>query len=93
MVALSQLNRAPESRGSAHPQFQDLPSVEIRKRADSIWLLHVEEYYDADSPKKGTADLLIIQNRRGPIGSVRLAKQVGTLGFSDLSEKVGPLGG
>ncbi len=79
VVALAQLNRAPESRGnrrSESPKYQlsDLKeSGAIEQDADLIIFIHREEQQNHDTERKGEADLIIAKQRNGPTGRIVLA--------------------
>lgn len=91
VIALSQLSRAVETRGSSkRPLLSDLrESGAIEQDADIVSFLYRPEYYkieewddDEASPTTGQAEIMIAKHRNGGIENIRL-KFLGHLGKFD----------
>ncbi len=74
VIALAQLNRAPEGREDRKPQLSDLrESGAIEQDADVVMLLYRDEYYRPEtSEKPGICEVVVAKNRTGPTRSIEL---------------------
>lgn len=95
VVALSQLSRAPESRGGNNrPQLSDLrESGAIEQDADVVGFIFREEYYKPDEPElEGIAEVIIAKQRNGPTGTAKMAFVKKCTRFENLAGDIGPVG-
>jgi replicative DNA helicase len=74
IVAVAQLNRAPESRDDHQPRLADLrESGAIEQDADIVIMLNRDEVYNPDTERRNICDVFIAKNRTGPVDRFELA--------------------
>lgn len=89
VIAMSQLNRECEKREDKRPLLSDLrESGSIEQDADVVGFIYRDDYYDKESPERGTAEVIIRKNRNGPVDTVKLAWLGRYATFGNLSQQV-----
>ena len=73
VICLSQLSRAAEARSDKRPLLSDLrESGAIEQDADIVIALYREEYYNKECENPGSAEAIILKNRKGKTGTIPL---------------------
>lgn len=73
LVVLSQLNREVAKRANKRPTLVDLQeTARLEQDADVVLGLYRDEYYNPDTPERGIAEVLVLKDRNGPTGTVKL---------------------
>ena len=89
LVAISQLNRGPESRTDKRPQIADLrESGSLEQDADIVMLLYRPDSQDKDDTRAGEADIIVAKHRGGPIDTVQVAHQLHFSRFKDMARQL-----
>lgn len=88
VIALSQLSRAVESRPNKRPMLSDLrESGSIEQDADIVMFIYRDEYYNPDTDKKSTAEVIIAKHRNGPVGHVELYFEKNLTKFQSITSR------
>ncbi len=73
VIAIAQLNRAPDAREDKKPFLSDLrESGSIELDADVVLMLYREEYYNPNTENKNICEVTVAKNRTGPTGQFNL---------------------
>lgn len=84
VMALSQLNRAVESRGDHMPQLSDLrESGSIEQDADVVIFLGREKLYNPETENPDKVEVIVAKHRNGPVGKIDLKFVENTTKFVD----------
>ncbi len=94
VVALSQLSRQPERRGSdRRPQLADLrESGAIEQDADLVMFVYRDEIYHPETEDQGIAELIISKHRNGETGTIKLVFLGDITSFKNMAHQPVPGG-
>ena len=74
VICLSQLSRASEGRPNKRPMLSDLrESGAIEQDADVVIGLYREGYYNAECEEPNVSEAIVLKNRKGQTGTVKLS--------------------
>jgi replicative DNA helicase len=93
IIALSQLNRAVESREDKRPRLGDLrESGAVEQDADVVMFIYRDEYYYPEKVEsKGVAEVVIAKHRQGSVGKVDMAFLPEFTLFADMGRTEAPM--
>lgn len=93
IIALSQLNRAVESREDKRPRLGDLrESGAVEQDADVVMFIYRDEYYHPERiESKGVAEVVIAKHRQGGVGKVDMTFLPEFTLFADMGRSESPM--
>ena len=88
VICAAQLSRANESRTNKRPMLSDLrESGAIEQDADVVIGLYRDDYYNPETLSPNIAECIILKNRRGETGTIKLLWMPEYTTFSSLDTK------
>jgi len=88
IMLLSQLNRGVEDRTNKRPMLSDLrDSGRIEEDADMVLGVYRDEYYNPETPDRGIAEVIVMKNRNGATGTIKLLFEPHFTRFKNLKIK------
>ena len=86
VVALAQVRREVDTRpGNKRPFMADIQeSGAIEQEADQVLTLYRDEVYNRDTHDKGVMEIIVVKNRHGPTGTIKVAWQADYMRTRDL---------
>jgi replicative DNA helicase len=91
IICLVQLNRKCEERPNKRPILSDLrDSGSLEQDATRVIGVYRDEVYNEQTKDKGIAELLVLKNMHGQIGTVRIAARMEFPTFDDLGRTQEP---
>ena len=93
IIALSQLNRAVESREDKRPRLGDLrESGAVEQDADVVMFIYRDEYYYPEKiESKGIAEIVISKHRQGSVGKIDMTFLPEFTLFADMGRSDPPM--
>jgi replicative DNA helicase len=89
IIALSQLSRKVEERTDKRPWLSDLrESGSIEQDADTVIMIYREDYYDQDTERQWTADILVRKNRNWPTWEIEFKFEKAIMKFMETDKWV-----
>lgn len=85
VITLAQLNREVEKRINKRPILSDIREAG-EEYASKVLFIYRDDYHNHDTEDKGKAEVIIAKNRRGPVGTVKLAWIAHATTFCNLME-------
>jgi replicative DNA helicase len=89
VIALAQLNRGVEGRADKRPMLSDLrDSGALEQDADTVIFIYRDDFYNDNSERPGTADLIFAKQRHGRTGIVTVGWVGNVMKFVDIKERL-----